>query len=104
MLDGGGDATLLVPRGDDNREELEPSSGLGLRRVWHFLFLPYPNWEAGGAEQLGFDKKMKSAEHFVATKRWVGKVRPAAVICVEWIQSAGRGEREPYCEMTQLQQ
>ncbi len=64
----------------------------------------YPNGEAGGAGRVGVEKKMKSAEHLVITKRWAGKVRPAAVICVEWIQSAGRGEREPYCEMTQLQQ
>ena len=27
VLDGGGDATLLVPRGDDNREQREPSGG-----------------------------------------------------------------------------
>ena len=42
--------------------------------------------------QVGFDKKMKSAEHLVATMSWAGKVRPAAVICVEWIQSVGHGE------------
>jgi hypothetical protein len=65
---------------------------------------PFPNGEAGGAGQVGVDKKMQTSEHFVITKRWAGKVKPAAVICVEWIQSAGRGEREPYCEMTQLQQ
>jgi hypothetical protein len=37
MLDGGGDATLLVPRGDDDRKQRERSVGLGFRRVGHFL-------------------------------------------------------------------
>jgi hypothetical protein len=64
----------------------------------------FPNGETGGAGQVGVDKKMQTAEHFVITMPWAGKVRPAAVICVEWIQSAGHGEQEPYCEMTQLQQ
>ena len=68
------------------------------------LFQPIPNGEAGGAGEVGVDKKMQTAEHFVITMPWAGKVRPAAVICVEWIQSAGHGEQEPYCEMTQLQQ
>jgi hypothetical protein len=36
MLDGGSNATLLVPRRDDNREQRERSSGLGFRRVGHF--------------------------------------------------------------------
>jgi len=31
MLDGGGNAALLVPRGDDNREQRERSSGLGFK-------------------------------------------------------------------------
>jgi len=69
-----------------------------------FLFLPYPNREAGGVGQIGVDKKMKSAEHLVITMPWAGKVRPDAVFCVEWIQSVGHGEQEPYCEMTPLQQ
>jgi hypothetical protein len=64
----------------------------------------FPNGETGSAGQVGVDKKMQTSEHFVIKKRWAGKVRPAAVICVEWIQSAGHGEQEPYCEMTQLQQ
>ena len=62
---------------------------------------PIIKWKSGGAGEVGVDKK---AEHFVITMPWVGKVRPAAVICVEWIQSAGHGEREPYCEMTPLRQ
>jgi hypothetical protein len=37
MLDGGSNAALLVPRRDDNREQLERSHGLGFRRVGHFL-------------------------------------------------------------------
>ena len=28
MLDGGGDATLFIPRGDDNREQRERAGGL----------------------------------------------------------------------------
>ena len=72
------------------------SGGLGI--------LSFPNGETGGAGQVDVDKKMQTAEHFVITMPWAVKVRPAAVICVEWIQSVGRGEQEPYCEMTQLQQ
>jgi len=41
------------------------------QEAWAFLFLPYPNGEACGEGQVGVDKKMKSAEHLVATKRWV---------------------------------
>jgi hypothetical protein len=37
VLDGGSNASLLIPRGDDNREQRERSSGLGFRRVRHFL-------------------------------------------------------------------
>ena len=72
------------------------SGGLGI--------FAFPNGETGSEGEVGVDKKMQTAEHFVITMPWVGKVRPAAVICVEWIQSAGHGEREPYCEMTPLQQ
>ena len=32
--------TLLVPRGDDNREQCERSSRLGFRRVGHFYSFP----------------------------------------------------------------
>ena len=37
MLDGGGDASLLVPRRDDNREQLKRSGGLGFKWSGHFL-------------------------------------------------------------------
>ena len=37
MLDGGGNAALLVPRGDDNRKERERSERLGFRQGGHFL-------------------------------------------------------------------
>jgi hypothetical protein len=33
-------ASLLVPRGDDNQEGLERSSELGFRRVWQFYSFP----------------------------------------------------------------
>jgi hypothetical protein len=104
MLDSGGNASLLIPRGDDNREQRERSGWLVLRQVGHSLCSPFPNREACGTGQVGFDKKMKSAEHFVITMLWAGKERPAAVICVEWIQSAGHGEQEPYGEKTPSQQ
>jgi hypothetical protein len=48
-----------------------PSGVCGTVVHQEFLFLPYPKREAGGAGQVGVDKKMKSAEHLVATKRWV---------------------------------
>ena len=64
--------------------------------------IAFPNGETGSEGEVGVDKKMQTAEHFVITMPWADKVRPAAVICVEWIQSAGHGEREPYCEMTPL--
>ncbi len=62
---------------------------------------PFIKWKAGGAGEVGIDKK---AEHFVITMPWAGKVRTAAVVCVGWIQSAGHGELERYCEMTPLRQ
>jgi len=53
ILDGGGDATLLVPRGNDNREPLERSEGLEFKRSGAFLRSCFPNREAGGAGQVG---------------------------------------------------
>ncbi len=50
MLDGGVNATLLVPCGDDNRERRERSSGLGFRRVWQFYSFPF---QAGDMTNFG---------------------------------------------------
>ena len=36
VLDGGGDAALLIPHGDDNREQRERSGRLGFRSAGHF--------------------------------------------------------------------
>ena len=36
VLDGGGDAALLIPRGDDNREQRERSGRLDFRSAGHF--------------------------------------------------------------------
>ncbi len=51
MLDSGGNAALLVPRGDDNREQRERSHGLGFMRVGHFYSFPIqtgrPAFETG---------------------------------------------------------
>lgn len=69
-----------------------------------FLFRSIPNGQSGSTGEVGVDKKMQTAEYFVITMPWAGKVRSAAVICVEWIQSVGLGEREPYCEMMLSQQ
>jgi hypothetical protein len=68
------------------------------------LFRSISNGQSGGAGEVGVDKKMQTAEHFVITIPWAGKVSSASVICVEWIQSVGLGEREPYCEMMLSQQ
>lgn len=67
-------------------------------------FAPFQTGRPTARAGLKLDKKIQTAEHFVITLRRVGKARPAAVICTEWIQSAGPGEREPYCEGTLLQQ
>jgi hypothetical protein len=40
MLDSGGYAALLIPRGNDEREQRERSGGLGFRRVGHFYSFP----------------------------------------------------------------
>ncbi len=100
MLDGRGNAALLVPRRHDNREPRE-RAGLVSGEAGIFAF---PNGEAGGAGEVGVDEKMQTAEHFVITMPWAGKVRAAAVVCVGWIQSVGHGERELYCEMKPLRQ
>ena len=101
MLEGGGNAALLIPRGHDNREQRERSSRIDFSKSGHFSI---SNEEVGGEGQVGVDKKMKSAEYFVITMPLAGKVRPAAVICVEWIHSVVHGKQEPYCETTQSRQ
>ena len=57
MLDGGGDAALLVPRGDDDRKQCERSSGIGFRKIWHFYSFPIHTGRPAGRSRLASIKR-----------------------------------------------
>jgi hypothetical protein len=54
MLDGGGDASLLIPRGDDNREQRERSSKIGFRILCDARDQERSRYARIGRGQLGF--------------------------------------------------